>query len=83
MFLFHGLLTGNVFLLFLTKSRGMVLLLLRSLKFRNSFEFLLNVCKLLLHLARVIEQPNFRIPNPQYSQRNFCLDFFNDSENTF
>ena len=36
-----------------------------------------------LYLAHVIEQPNFRIPNPQYLQRNFCFDFFNDSENTF
>ena len=36
-----------------------------------------------LYLAHVIEQPNFRIPNPQYLQRNFCYDFFNDSENTF
>ena len=35
------------------------------------------------YLAHVIEQPNFRIPNPQYLQRNFCYDFFNDSENTF
>ena len=35
------------------------------------------------YLAHVIEQPNFRIPNPQYLQRNFCFDFFNDSENTF
>ena len=35
------------------------------------------------YLADVIEQPNFRIPNPQYLQRNFCFDFFNDSENTF
>ena len=29
-----------------------------------------------LYLAHVIEQPNFRIPNPQYLQRNFCFDFF-------
>ena len=36
-----------------------------------------------IYLAHVIEQPNFRIPNPQYLQRNFCFDFFNDSENTF
>ena len=36
-----------------------------------------------IYLAHVIEQPNFRIPNPQYLQRNFCSDFFNDSENTF
>ena len=36
-----------------------------------------------IHLALVIEQPNFRIPNPQHLQRNFCFDFFNDSENTF
>ena len=35
------------------------------------------------YLAHVIEQPNFRISNPQYLQRNFCFDFFNDSENTF
>ena len=35
------------------------------------------------YLAHVIEQRNFRIPNPQYLQRNFCFDFFNDSENTF
>ena len=35
------------------------------------------------YLAHVIEQPNFRIPNPQYLQQNFCFDFFNDSENTF
>ena len=36
------------------------------------------------YLAHIIEQPNFRIPNPQYLQRNFCFDFFfNDSENTF
>ena len=35
------------------------------------------------YLAHVIEQPNFRIPNPQYLQRNFRFDFFNDSENTF
>ena len=34
------------------------------------------------YLAHVIEQPNFRILNPQYLQRNFCFDFFNDSENT-
>ena len=36
-----------------------------------------------LYLAHVIEQPNLRIPNPQYLQLNFCFDFFNDSENTF
>ena len=36
-----------------------------------------------IYLAHVIEQPNFRIPNPQYLPRNFCFDFFNDSENTF
>ena len=35
------------------------------------------------YLAHVIKQPNFRIPNPQYLQRNFCFDFFNDSENRF
>ena len=35
------------------------------------------------YLAHVIEQPNLRIPNPQYLQLNFCFDFFNDSENTF
>ena len=35
------------------------------------------------YLAHIIEQPNFRIPNPQYLQRNFRFDFFNDSENTF
>ena len=33
------------------------------------------------YLVHVIEQPNFRITNPQYLQRNFCFDFFNDSEN--
>ena len=38
---------------------------------------------LYLYLAHVIEQPNLRIPNPQYLQLNFCFDFFNDSENTF
>ena len=37
----------------------------------------------IVYLAHVIEQPNFRIPNPQYLPRNFCFDFFNDSENTF
>ena len=37
----------------------------------------------LFYLAHVIEQPNLRIPNPQYLQLNFCFDFFNDSENTF
>ena len=36
-----------------------------------------------LYLVHIIEQPNLRIPNPQYLQRNFCFDFFNDSENTF
>ena len=36
-----------------------------------------------MYLAHVIEQPNLRIPNPQYLQLNFCFDFFNDSENTF
>ena len=36
-----------------------------------------------IYLAHVIEQPNLRIPNPQYLQLNFCFDFFNDSENTF
>ena len=36
-----------------------------------------------LYLAHVIEQPNFRIRNPQYLQQNFCFDFFSDSENTF
>ena len=35
------------------------------------------------NLAHVIEQQNFGIPNPQYLQRNFRFDFFNDSENTF
>ena len=35
------------------------------------------------YLAHVIEQPNLRIPNPQYLELNFCFDFFNDSENTF
>ena len=35
------------------------------------------------YLAHVIEQPNLRIPNPQYLQQNFCFDFFNDSENKF
>ena len=29
-------------------------------------------CK--LYLAHVIEQPNFRIPNPQYLQRNSLSD---------
>ena len=28
------------------------------------------------YLAHVIEQPNFRIPNPQYLQRNFLLSYF-------
>ena len=32
--------------------------------------------------AHVIEQPIFQIPNLEYLQRNFCFDFFNDSENT-
>ena len=36
-----------------------------------------------IYLAHVIEQPNLRIPNPQYLQLKFCFDFFNDSENTF
>ena len=35
------------------------------------------------YLVHVIDQPNLRIPNPQYLQRNFCFDFFNDSENRF
>ena len=35
------------------------------------------------YLAHVIEQPNLRIPNPQYLQQNSCFDFFYDSENTF
>ena len=35
------------------------------------------------YFAHIIEQPNFRVPNPQYLQRNFCFDFSNDSENTF
>ena len=35
------------------------------------------------YLAHVIEQPNFRIPNPQYLQQKFCFDYFSDSENTF
>ena len=35
------------------------------------------------YLAHVIEQPNLRIPNPQYLQLDFCFDFLNDSENTF
>ena len=35
------------------------------------------------YLAHVIEQPNLRIPNPQYLQLNFWFDFFNDSQNTF
>ena len=35
------------------------------------------------YLVHIIKQPNFRNPNPQYLQRNFCFDFFNDSENTF
>ena len=35
------------------------------------------------YLAHVNEQPIFRIPNLEYLQRNFCFDFFNDSENTF
>ena len=26
------------------------------------------------YLAHVIKQPNFRIPNPQYLQRNFRFD---------
>jgi hypothetical protein len=30
-----------------------------------------------------MEQPNLRIPNPQYLQLNLFFDFFNDSENTF
>ena len=43
-----------------------------------------NIAKILdKYLAHVIKQPNFRIPNPQYLQWNFCFDFFNDSENTF
>ena len=41
------------------------------------------VMQQLIYLAHVIEQPNLRIPNPQYLQLNFCFDFFNDSENTF
>ena len=45
-----------------------------------NYEFLTNQ---ILYLAHVIEQPNLRIPNPQYLQLNFCFDFFNDSENTF
>ena len=36
-----------------------------------------------MYLAHVIEQPIFRIPILEYLQRNFCFDFFNDSENTF
>ena len=36
-----------------------------------------------LYLAHVIEQPIFWIQNLKYLQRNFCFDFFNDSENTF
>ena len=28
-----------------------------------------------MYLAHVIEQPDFRIPNPKYLQRNFCFDF--------
>ena len=35
------------------------------------------------YLAHVLEQPIFWIPNLEYLQRNFCFDFFNDSENTF
>ena len=35
------------------------------------------------YLAHIIEHPIFRIPNIEYLQRNFCFDFFNDSENTF
>ena len=42
-----------------------------------------NYDNVFFYLAHVIEQPNFRIPNPQYLQQNFCFDFFNDSENTF
>ena len=37
----------------------------------------------IFYLAHVIEQPNLRIPNPQYLKLNFCFDFFNDSENIF
>ena len=29
-----------------------------------------------IYLAHVIEQPNFRTPNPQYLQRNFVYLFF-------
>ena len=39
--------------------------------------------RLVHYLAHVIEQPIFRILNLKYLQRNFCLDFFDDSENTF
>ena len=46
--------------------------------------FLFREKKLVLYiLLTSSKQPNFRIPNPQYLPRNFCFDFFNDSENTF
>ena len=35
------------------------------------------------YLAHAIEQPIFRVPNLEYLQRDFCFDFFNDSENKF
>ena len=52
------------------------------LRIRESLKFLF-LWKHVVYLAHVIEQLNFRIPNPQYLQLNFCFDFFNDSENTF
>jgi len=33
--------------------------------------------------TKIIEQPNLRIPNPQYLQLFFCFDIFYGSENTF
>ena len=51
----------------------------KALEFQIQFELFFHNN----YLAHVIEQPNFRIPNPQYLQRNFDFDFFNDSENTF
>ena len=55
-------------------------LLIHEACFLQNNENLSLVSFVAFYLALVIKQPNFRIPNPQYLQRNFCFDFFNDSD---
>ena len=46
-------------------------LILTAMYLQNMYNLLKNQN---MYLAHVIEQPNLRIPKPQYLQLNFCFD---------